>query len=433
MAEKLDVPSPFQTPASRPRTLFPPNSSDWETLSGQMEQAKRGDYDWRRGTLPLYVYWASEEAHEVSKKAYQSFFVENGLARKAFPSVQQLERDVIDMVMDLLNAPEGAAGSFTTGGTESIFQAVKAARGYSRSRGRTVKGREKIVVPWSAHPAFDKAASYLDLDVVRVSLGNDFRADLNRLEAEIDPSTILIVGSAPSFPHGIYDNIEGLSRIAQQHDLWLHVDACVGGMLGPFLRELGDDIPTFDFTLPGVSSMSVDLHKYGYASKGASLVLYRSGEMKQHQIFEFANWPRGYYATESFLGTRAGAPVASAWAVMKFLGKTGYLEAARKIFETKKHLIAGINRINGLKVVEPNQLSFFLYRSNDPDLDINAVAERLGEKGWFVGRSVEPSAIHLMINPVHADNADRYLRDLEAVVASVRSDRAVGTLDTKTY
>lgn len=420
--------------APRGRAALPKSGTPWSALSKALEAEKSQDYSWRKGRIPLYVYWRNEEAHQVSKDAFLSYFVENAMGKRAFPGVQKLEKEVIEMALGLLNAPEGAGGGFTSGGTESILQAVKTARDSARAGGRLPAGvKGKIVVPRTAHPAFNKAARYLDLTEVRIPIGADLRVDIAALEREIDGTAIMMVGSAPNFPHGIFDDVVELGRVAQKKDVWLHVDACVGGMLAPFMRKLGEAVPPFSFEVPGVTSLSVDLHKYGYASKGASLVLYRSAELLKFQRFEFDNWPRGFYGTETLLGTRPAGPVASAWAVMNFLGEDGYLEGARIIVDVKNKLTHGIRNIPGLEVVEPNGLSFVLYRSTDPELDINAIADGMGSRGWFVGRSVEPAAIHLMLNPVHAPVADDYLRDLREVAADVRRHKATGTLDAHTY
>ena len=416
-------------------TLLPQKGKAATEVLAQLELAKTGDYNWKEGRLPLYVYWRGEEAHAVSRDAFMAYFVENGMGKRAFPSVQTLERQVIDMANGLLQAPASAGGSFTTGGTESIFQAVKTARDQARALGKLPEGaRGTIVVPQTAHPAFNKAAKYLDLREVRVPIGEDLRVDVGALERSIDSTTVLIAGSAPNFPHGVFDDIDALSTLAEKVNVWLHVDACVGGMLTPFMRELGEPVPAFSFELPGVTSLSVDLHKYGYASKGASLVLYRDSNLLQYQRYEFSDWPRGFYSTESFLGTRAAGPVASAWAVMNHLGFDGYLEGARIIRDTRKRLAAGIDSIEGLAVLKQSApSSFLLYLSQDPALDINAVADGMTAKGWFVGRSVDPSAVHMMLNPVHAPVVDRYLGDLEEVVAEVREKRATGSLDAHTY
>jgi sphinganine-1-phosphate aldolase len=311
---------------------------------------------------------------------------------------------------------------------------VKTCRDRATAEGRVPAAmRGRLVLARSAHPAFNKAAHYLDLDVVRTPLTADFRADVTEIDRAIDARTIMIVGSAPSYPHGAFDPIAALAGIAERHDLWLHVDACVGGMLAPFMRALGEPIPPFDFVVPGVTSISVDLHKYGFAAKGASLFLLRDGDLKRYQRFAFEDWPRGAYATDTFLGTRPAGPIASAWAVMNYLGEEGYRDIARTIIDTKERLAAGIAAIEGLEILGPSELSFLLYRSVAPDLDVNAVAEGLTQHGWFVGRSLEPPGIHLMVNPVHAPIVDEYLEHLKSVVAEVRARKAVGVVDRETY
>jgi glutamate/tyrosine decarboxylase-like PLP-dependent enzyme len=411
---------------------LPRDGRAWAELKLELLATKSGDYAWKRGRLPLYVYWKDEELNRVVQEAYALFFTENSLGQRAFPSLARLEREVIEMGLDLLQAEPGSGGSFTSGGTESIFQAVKTARDRARAQQPQII-HPKIVVPQSAHPAFHKAAHYLGLREVRIPLGREFRADVAAMEREIDDDTIMIVGSAPTYPHGVFDPIEELGRLALSRGLWLHVDACVGGMLSPFLRRLGYGIPPFDFAVPGVTSISADLHKYGFAAKGASLILYRDAELKRYQRFEFRDWPRGFYATDTFAGTRAGGPVAAAWAVMNYLGEEGYLEIARTIMETKARFIQGIGSVEGIEIIEPNELSFLLYRSNDPRVDINAVAEGMTKRGWFVGRCVEPSAVHLMFNPVHAPVVGEYVGDLEAAVAEARALGSMGVLDERTY
>lgn len=414
------------------RMQLPEKGSAWADLKKRLEGTKAGDYAWKRGRLPLYVYWRDEDLYQVARDASSLYFVENALGKRAFPSVQTLEKEVIGMVLGLMQADETAAGNFTSGGTESIFLAVKTARDRARAE-RPGIGKPGIVLPQSAHPAFDKAAHYLDMNVVRVPLRADFRADVVAMEQAIDGDTVMIVGSAPAYPHGVFDPIEDLARLALEKNIWLHVDACVGGLLSPFVRRLGYHIPPFDFSVRGVTSISADLHKYGFTAKGASLVMFHDADLQKYLRFEFNNWPRGTYATDTFLGTRAASPVASAWAVMNYLGEEGYLDMARTIMDTKAKFAEGIAAVPGLEILEPGELSFLLYRSMDPELDINAVAEGLAEHGWFVGRCLEPSSIQLMFNPVHATIVDEYLGDLASVVDDVRRSGRVGVLDKQTY
>jgi sphinganine-1-phosphate aldolase len=404
----------------------------WNDIHAELLARKRNDFDWRGGRLSLYVYHDDEQLLAVSREAHGLYFTENALGGRAFPSLVRMEEEVVRTSLDLFNAPSGATGSFTSGGTESIFLAVKTARDKFRSEHPNIDGL-RLVVPVTAHPAFDKAGHFLDVKVVRTGFGADFRADVAALEHAVDDRTIMVAASAPCYPYGVYDDVARLGEMAAAASLWFHVDACLGGFLAPFAREEGYPIPDFDFSVRGVTSLSADWHKYGFAAKGASVLLYRSAHLKRHQAFRFDNWPRGTYVTETFLGTRPGGSIASAWAVSQYLGRKGYRRLARKTMEAKQRLVGGIERIGGLKVLRPSELSIVLYRSVDPTVDINAVADELGRKGWFVGRSREPQAIHLALNAVHAPVIDDYLRDLRSAVTKVRMTGTVGKHDDSTY
>lgn len=409
---------------------LPETGHDFEGVLAQLTAAKADDYPWREGRLPLYAYWHSEPAHQIARKAYDLYFTENGQGPRAFPSYLRLHDDVVNIVLQLVRAPSSAAASLTTGGTESIFHAVKAARNRATERGIA---SPNLVVPRSAHPAFNKAAHILGVEERRVEVGHDFRADIAAMRTAMDANTVMIVGSAPGFPHGVFDNIERIGALGCETGVWVHVDACVGGMLSPFMRDIGQAIPDYDFAVDGVTSVSLDLHKYGYAAKGISALTVRDQDLRRYYGFEFDDWHRGTYRTPTFLGTRPAGPIASAWAVLHFLGAEGFRSGAESIARTVRQLELGIAAISGLRVIHPHELSFLLFDSEDEELDINAVAELMGERGWFVGRSVEPSAIHLMINPIHELFVDNYLSDLEYCTKAVRELGLVGTLNRQTY
>lgn len=404
----------------------------WGDVRADLVSKKSGDFDWRAGRIPIYVYHDDDELLSVSREAYNLYFTENALGRRAFPSLVGMEEDIIRMSLSLFNAPEEADGSFTSGGTESIFLVLKTARDQFRLSGRT-RRTPAIVVPRTAHPAFDKAAHYLGIEVIRVNVGRDLRVDLGELESAIEDRTLMIVGSAPCYPYGVFDSISRLGEIAASKDVWFHVDACLGGFLAPFARDEGFVIPDFDFRVPGVTSISADLHKYGFSAKGASVVMYRSGRLKEYQSFHFDGWPRGSYSTETFLGSRPGGAIASAWAVSQYLGRAGYRRLAKKTMEAKSRLVVGIETIPGLEVLRPSELSVVLYRASDKGLDINAVAEVMTELGWFVGRSRDPEGIHLALNAVHAPIIDEYLMDLQRAVSRVRASGRIGEYDDMTY
>jgi glutamate/tyrosine decarboxylase-like PLP-dependent enzyme len=401
------------------RATFPERGTPRDELFAEMEAARAHDVDWKRGRLGLYVHYAGEDVLAVAKEASQRFFSENALGPKAFPSLKKFEDDVVDWALDLLHAPPTASGVMTSGGTESLFLALATARDWARATRASITNPE-IVVPASAHPAFDKAAHYLGLDVKRLPLRDDFRADVDAMAAAITSNTILVAGSAPAFPHGVIDPIPRIAALARERGLWCHVDACVGGFLAPFVKRAGYAVSDFDFAIDGVTSISADLHKYGFTAKGASLLLLADGAMRKYLEFDFDNWPRGRYKSSTFRGTRPGGAIASAWAVMRYLGLEGYTRIARTTMEGRDRLIAGIESLDGFHVVGEPELSVMGYGATG--IDIDAVAQELGERGWFVSGMASPPGIHMgMLSPAHAAVVDEYLVDLRAAVAALRS------------
>lgn len=408
------------------RVEMPERGSDWQSLQERMLEMGRGDADWRQGRTAVYVFHPGDDVLQVAKDAYAMYQSENGLGPLAFPSLKRMEDEVISMGLGLLNGPTGACGNMTSGGTESILMGVKTCRDQAAARGQDVRDAE-ILVPWSAHLAFDKAARYLGLKIVRAPLSKDWRADVDAMAAAVTDRTIMIVGSAPCFPYGLIDPIDRLSDLALERDLWLHVDACVGGYFAPFARMNGLPVEPFDFSLPGVASISADLHKYGYAAKGASTIFHRNEEQRAFQIFECDDWPAGHMTTPTAAGTRPGGAIAGAWAVMNYLGVQGYREKARLVTDTREKLMAGIDAMDGLCTVGDPVLGLFCFGSETEDLNPFAVYGRMLSRGWFSGLVTEPPAIHLMLSPSHAETADQYLSDLEESLSEVRSGDAGGT------
>lgn len=388
-----------------------------------MSEMRRDDVEWRRGRSALHVYYAGDEVLQIARDAYAMFMSENALAPAAFPSLARMEQAILDASLALLNAPPAAAGSLTSGGTESIILAVKAARDWSLARDpRRDSTSCEILLPRTAHPAFDKAAHFLNVTAVRVAVGADGRAHLPSLKAAITDRTIMIVGSAPSLPYGAVDPIRAIAKLAQERDLWCHVDACIGGFFAPFARKLGYPIPDFDFAVPGVRSMSADIHKYGYAAKGASTILYANRDDLQFQSTEFANWPKGRYFTPTMLGTRPGGAVAAAWAVMHHLGEEGYLDLASRVMRAWRAYLDGVRDIPDLAIVGSPDLAVVPLTSASARVDIFAVAEELGRRGWYASRISEPPGIHLMVNLAHEFAVDDYLDDLARAVERARRE-----------
>ena len=404
---------------------MPERGLDRDALFAEMESARAGDVNWREGRLGLYVHFGGDDVLAVAKDAYLKFFSENALGPGAFPSLAKFEREVVRWTADLLGGGPQACGNMTAGGTESIFLAMKSVRDWAVSEGRG-GDTPQVIAPYSAHPAFSKAAHLLRMQVIRIPLGTDYRARPAEMAAAVGPNTVGIMGSAPGFPHGVVDPIESIAAIARKNDLWMHVDACVGGFILPFAKGLQYPIPNFDFTVDGVRSMSADLHKYGFAAKGASTIIYRDAEDHAHQIYTFDDWPRGRYAAPTFAGSRPGGAVAAAWAVMRFLGHSGYTKIARGIMETRDAIAAGVNGMDGLHVISNPEGPIITYGSDR--FDIVAIAQALQERGWFVTQGAEPPCIHVgMLTAIHVPIVEQYLMDLANAVKEVANGRkAVG-------
>ena len=393
---------------------LPEQGQEWPPLKQALQEAKARDYSWKRGRMAVFFYYLDEALERVQQEAYLTFWTENNLGQRAFPSLAKLEGEVVGMGLSLMRAPEGAGGTFTSGGSESIFLGLLAARE------KAGVAKPNIVIPDTAHLTFDRAGWYLGLEVRRVPAAADRLSDVAAMAAAIDANTVALIGSAPNYPFGGIDRIAELGALAEARGVWLHVDACVGGFLSPFLSQLGVALPDWDFAIPGVTSISADIHKHGMAPKGASLLLLRDEGLKAHHRFESRAWARGLYAAHTAQGTRPGGAVAAAWAVMNHLGQAGYLDCARRIMQARATIAAGVVAIPGLDVL-PGEHAILVYRSTDATLNIGQVASALDARGWLVSRQQEPDGIHLHLNPLHAEVAEEYLEDLRAAVAEART------------
>jgi sphinganine-1-phosphate aldolase len=394
---------------------MPETGTDWPTLKQEMIDRGGNDAKWREGKTAVYVFNAGEDVAQVQKEAYTLYMSENGLGPLAFPSLKTMEDEVIGMCLSLLHGPEGSAGNITSGGTDSINMAVKAARDFALSQ-RELTGTPNIVIPHSAHPAFDKAVKMMSLELRRIPVANDLLADVTAMGDACDANTIMIVGSAPNFPYGLIDPIESLGRLAQEKSLWLHVDACVGGYIAPFVRMNGTDIPPFDFEVEGVSSMSADLHKYGYCAKGASTVLFRSEALKAHMIFDCDDWPGGRMITPTLAGTRPGGAISAAWAVMNYLGIEGYKTKHALVTDAREAIESGVKDM-GFNILGEPKLGIVAF--SHPEHDVFAIYMQMYKRGWFTSLTTEPKALHLMLSPFHAEVTDVYLGDLRESLAAV--------------
>lgn len=395
---------------------FPEQGTSHEDLTARLREAISRDADWRSGKIFSLVYFAGDDIAEVLKEAYTTAFYSNGLGPGAFKSLKKFESEVIFMTADLLNHRE-AAGNMTSGGTESILMAVKAARDWaSAERGIS---HPQLIVPITAHPAFDKAAHYLGVEIIHTPLREDLRADVNAMRDAITENTILVVGSAPCYPFGVIDPIPDIAALAAGDGILCHVDACLGGYLLPFVERLGRPVSPWDFRVPGVTSISADLHKYGYSARGASVILYRNRELRRHQFFAVSDWPGGLYGSPTLAGSRPGGAIAAAWAVLNYLGVEGYTRLARIVMDTTEALIDGINRIPELGVLGQPDMTVFAFASDS--IDIHAVADVLDEAGWHPDRQQLPPSLHIMVTPAHENAIAPFLSALASAVERVRA------------
>lgn len=400
---------------------MPVKGRSWRDVQADLKARGAGDAKWRDGKTAVYVFNAGPDIEQVQHEAYTSFMSENGLGPLAFPSLAQMEREVIEMALSVLHGPDGATGAMTSGGTDSITMAVKTARDFARAE-RGLSGPANIVLPQSAHPAFDKAAHLMDITVRRVPLKTDgsYEADSHAMGEACDEATVMMVGSAPNFPHGIIDPIAALGDVAEAKDVWLHTDACVGGYFAPFARMNGVEVPPFDFEVPAVKSMSADLHKYGYAAKGASTVLFRSQALYDCMPFANRNWSGAPMTTPTLAGTRPGGAISAAWAVMNVLGEEGYREKQGLVCATRERVEEGVHKL-GFEVLGRPVLGLVAFRH--PELDNYAIYGEIYRRGWFTSITTEPPSLHLMLSPKHAEVVDAYLEDLTKAVETVASGK----------
>lgn len=402
---------------------LPDRGRPWAELRAEMTKMRGNDLDWKRGRHGAYVWYANDELEEVLREAFGMFLIENGLGMRAFPSIARMENEVLSMVRGLLGGDDETAGIFTSGGTESIFVAMLAMREWAR-RERPEVTRPEVVAAHSAHPALNKAAHLQGFDVRRVPVGDDFRADPAAIREAIGPNTVGLYASAPSYSLGMVDPVDELGEIAQRQGLWLHVDACVGGILARFVRQCGYELAAFDFSVAGVTSVSADLHKSGFAAKPASTVSFRTRAQREFARYTFDDWPSGTYSSLTFTGTRPGGAIAAAWAGMNFLGEEGYREIAAASMRARERSIAGLLEIPGVKVHGAPPLYAFAWAAEGADM--GAVAAGMARRGFMCGQTISPPGIHFMATPVHEAAADDYCSAAAESVAEARGGLAKG-------
>lgn len=391
-----------------------------DEVLADLQRFAADDPDYKSGCLWSLVYWLDEAHDDFLGEAYQSFSSANGLNPTAFKSLKRLETEIVSAVAGLLHGGEETCGVVTSGGTESCLLAVKTYRDMARVK-RGVK-RPEMVLPVTAHVAWFKAAEYFNVRVRLLPLDGQLRADVRKLSRLVNRNTVMILGSAPEYPHGTIDPIEAMGEIAQACGVPLHVDACVGGFILPFIEMNGRPLPRWDYRVPGVTSISADIHKYGFAAKGASTITYRSLDLLRHQVFVYEDWPGGVFASPGILGTRPGGAYAAAWAAMQYFGQAGYRDLAARTMQAFDAMRDGIARIPGLYVMGAPSGPLLAYGSRDAQVNIFAVGDQLDAKGWKVNRLQKPDGLHAMITAGHLKVVDDYLRDLREAVDVVRAN-----------
>lgn len=403
---------------------LPPQGRSKDEILDELRAKQIDDVRWQDGKTFGLVYDGGPSLHEVQEAVAVEFLHENALNTLAFPSLGAMQSEVVRITADLLHGGPDAAGFMTSGGTESILMAVKSAR----ERGRVERGidRPNLVVAESAHAAFHKGAYYFGLEMRKVPVRDDWRADVDAMAAAIDENTVLVVGSAPQYPQGVIDPIGELAAIAAEAGANFHVDACMGGFVLPFMEELGYELPPWDFRVEGVTSISADLHKLGYAPKGASVIVHRNKDLRRYQTFVFDGWLGGFYASPNMQGTRPGLPIALAWATLHHLGMEGYKRLTKLTIETHQRMVEGVRAIDGLTVLgepEAHLVAIAADPESEEPLDVFAVGDALLKRGWFHDRQTPPDSLHATVSAGNAPVIEEYLGDLAECVAEVLGTR----------
>ncbi len=404
-----------------PPSSIPAKGLPHQTILAQLAAKKSGDANWRSGRIWSMVYFVSDEHLRLMEEAAKLFLSENQLNPLAFQSLLNIERELVGMAAGLLHGDEATTGVFTSGGTESIILALYAYREQARRQKRFGSGALEIVVPQSIHPVFEKAAHLLDLKVRKAPVGENFRADPKAMEKLITRRTILLVASAPTYPHGILDPVEEIAAIARKYRLPLHIDACLGGFMLPWVERLGYPVAPWDFRVPEVTSISADWHKFGYGIKGASVILYRDLALMRNQFFVSTDWSGGIYASRALMGSRSGSSLAAAWAAAKSLGEAGYLNLARQLMEGFQKLRSLLETLPEIEIIGTPCMNVLAYRTKQGKPDLFTLAEEMEHRGWSPDRQHLPDTIHLTLMPHHLPHIDAYFSDLKAALLLLKA------------
>ncbi|MFZ4518697.1 MAG: pyridoxal phosphate-dependent decarboxylase family protein [Microthrixaceae bacterium] len=410
---------------------IPTEGVDESSLFEVMATYRDHDLDTKGGRTWAYVYDPGRaDVDRVAKRALVEWYDENSLDPTVFPSLLRFENDVVGMARHHLRGGPDVVGHFTSGGTESCMMAVKSARDRAREL-RPDLDRPTMVLPVTAHPAFHKGAHYFDVEVVTVPVDTTtWKVDPAVMATAVDDRTILMVASAVSYAHGVVDPVPELGALALERDVLLHVDGCIGGFVLPHFRRLGEDVTDFDFSVPGVTSMSMDFHKYAYCPKGASVVLYRDASIRRHQLYAKAAWTGYTVINTTFQSTKSGGPLAATWAVLNYVGDAGFLDIAARTLAARKEIVAGIETIPELEVMgTPESNLVALTSAVGPDgtdvVNVFDVVDRMRTHRWFVqpqlGFAGSKANIHLSIGGASLPLVPELIEDFRTAVAEARA------------
>jgi len=389
----------------------------------ELESFRSNDVRWRDGRCFTLAYSISPDVLALAEEAYRRYSGENALNTSAFPSLRRMQQEVVDIVAGWVHGDDSTAGFMTSGGTESLVLVVRAAQKRAEREGRNLTNMN-MVLPTSAHAALEKGADYFGVESRRVPVTTDWRADVEAMQSAIDDETILVVGSAPSYPQGVVDPISDIAALAVEKNINCHVDACMGGVTLPFLAQLGESFAPWDFRCDGVTSISIDLHKYGYTSKGAGVLLHRDKTLRNDQTFLTDNWLGGMYGSSGILGTKSGGPIASAWAVMHHLGNNGYRAATQSARESAIAIARHIENHPQLQLRAFPDTTLLSFGTVDQKRhDVFALADALIAKGWYMDKQGPPPSIHLTVNASHAANIQEFLTDLDEAMQSLGAQK----------
>ncbi len=404
--------------------FIPEQGLDKQDIFKTLESYKGGDLPWQSGKVMAYVYDPGKEAREVAEAAYMMYLNENGLDPTTYPSVAKLEMDVVRMVIDLLRGDKEVVGNMTSGGTESVLLAVKTARDRARVHRPEVKEPE-MILSRTAHPSFHKAATYFNVKPVVVGFDTEtFKADVAAMRDAVTDNTILLVGSAPGYAQGVVDPIEEIGALALEKGLLFHVDACVGGIQLSFMRKMGYDVPPFDFSVPGVTSISTDMHKFGYAPKNASMIMFKDKRLREYTIFSCTRTTTYVLINPTILSSKSAGPMAASWAILMYLGEEGYRRIVEEVMNATRKIIDAIDSMPDLRLLGRPDMCLFSVASNT--INVFQLADEMNRRGWYIqpqlATDLSPSNVHITVNHSAVPAVDEFIAELRDAVETVKSN-----------